>query len=55
MSQPVFEIDERLWGDYLMDCRANDVHPKIKDFLIWCDENDIERPEAWDGEQTDVA
>lgn len=50
----LYDIDEQLWGLYVNDCRQHDARPSIRDYLIWCDENDYERPETWDGELPDV-
>lgn len=50
MGAPIYEIDEGLWQLYLVDCQINEISPQIKDFLIWCDEQDYDRPEVWDGE-----
>lgn len=58
MSKEVFEVDESQWELYLTDCQLNELTPTMSDFLVWCDENDIERPEVWDGptqEENDVA
>jgi hypothetical protein len=44
----IYDIDESEWQDYVNDCRANGVRPQISDYLIWLDENDMERPETWE-------
>lgn len=50
MSTPVYDVDEGLWQLYLVDCQDLHLTPRIKDFLIWCDEHDYDRPEVYDGE-----
>lgn len=47
-KKEVYEIDEEDWQRYLKDCGADEVTPNIKDYLLWCDEHDMERPEVWD-------
>ncbi len=55
MSTPIYDIDEADWQKYINDCEAAGVAPDISDYLVWCNENNIERPEIWDGqEQTDA-
>lgn len=49
MSEPVYDIDERLWEMYVMDCRATELTPSIKDFLVWCEDQDYDLPDIWDG------
>jgi len=32
-------IDERLWELYMSQCEQRGEHPRIKDYLIWLEEN----------------
>lgn len=50
MSTPIYDIDEGLYQLYINSCQQSDVTPSIKDFLVWCDEQDYDRPEVYDGE-----
>lgn len=49
-STHIYEIDEGLWQLYLVDCQMNELAPGISDFLVWCEDNDYDRPEVYDGE-----
>lgn len=49
MSAPIYDIDEALWEQYVTDCQVAQITPGIKDYLIWCDEHDMDRPEVYDG------
>ncbi len=51
MSDPLMEIDEKLWQDYLMECRAAKeggiiIHPSIRDYMVWLQEQDIDLGEV---------
>lgn len=49
-STQVYDIDEGLWGLYVSSCQQENATPRIKDFLIWCDEQDYDRPDVYDGD-----
>lgn len=49
----VYEIDESDWQLYIKDCEVSGLRPSISDYLVWCDDNDLERPEVWDGTDND--
>ena len=38
------EVDELLWEQYLLDCRANELKPSIKDYMVWIDEQIYDIP-----------
>jgi hypothetical protein len=51
MSANIYDVDERLWDEYLMECRAAkeggiDITPSLKDFSIWLQENDYDQEEV---------
>lgn len=43
MSNPEPDIDEYLWQLYLNDCEQQHLQPSLKDYLIWCEEQDYDR------------
>lgn len=53
MSTPVYDINEGLWQLYLSDCQVTDMVPNIKDFLVWCEEEDYDLPEMYTGDWGD--
>ena len=49
MSAPTNEVDMSLWEAYLAECKVLGVKPKMKDYLIFLQEADIDREEQiWD-------
>jgi hypothetical protein len=50
MSKPTYEIDEALYDLFVIECRADNTTPSISSFLVWCDDNDYDRPEVYDGD-----
>lgn len=48
MSAPGPEVDERLYELYLQDCRAKELTPSVRDFVVWAQEEeyDLFEPEV---------
>lgn len=42
MSEPAVDIDERLYGYYLQECRATNTKPSLSDFVLWAQEADYD-------------
>ena len=42
---PEPEVDERLWEQYLSDCRVNKLHPSISDYQVWLSDQDLDDKE----------
>lgn len=56
MSEPVYDIDERLWELYILSCKDDNTTPSIKDFMTWCEDQDYDLPDIWEKpDYTDVA
>lgn len=48
MSEPIYDIDERLYELYVEDCRQSKLTPTVRDFMVWCQQNDYDLPEVWE-------
>lgn len=42
MSIPEVDLDENLWQLYLNDCQMKGLHPSVRDFQIWKQEEDYD-------------
>ncbi len=40
MSEPYPEVNEKLWEDYLSECRAADVRPTMSDYGVFLQDID---------------
>lgn len=43
MSQPLPEIDELLWEQYISSCRADKTTPNLSDYLVWLEDQDLDK------------
>lgn len=47
------EPDMSYWGWYLEDCKANNIKPSIKDYLVFLDEMASDHKEYYEGLDND--
>lgn len=41
MSETI-DINEQEYELYIQDCRANEIRPSVRDFMVWRAEQDID-------------
>ena len=46
MTDEIYDIDEKLWEEYLSWCRANSTWPDTKGFYVWQEDQDLDT-EDW--------
>ena len=42
------EPDMQYWEQYLLECKVMNVRPKLKDYLLFLEEADIDRKENYE-------
>lgn len=42
MSNPIPEIDERLYEMYVQECRATGTRPSLSDYDVWLQDQDLD-------------
>jgi hypothetical protein len=50
-----YDESPKYWEAYLMYCHINKLVPRLSDYKVWLDEQDIDEDEEWDMEVADVA
>lgn len=48
MSQPIPEIDERLYEMYVQECRTTATKPSLSDYSVWLSEQDLDEETYYD-------
>ena len=51
MSEMTYDVDEKLWEQYLQECRAAneagmESHPSLSDYSVWLSDNDMDEDES---------